>query len=115
MTQGTNAQNLTAPKLVGIAADITSHSAPDLVLDALAKHFDGKIDIVVLNAAVMTFAGPTGSGMTTEAFLDRSLAGNIKFPVLLMEGLVQRQYLRKCSRVVAVGSVGSRIKRPSGG
>ncbi|KAF2635867.1 NAD(P)-binding protein [Massarina eburnea CBS 473.64] len=104
-----------APKFVGIAADISKPSpSASLILDALRRHFDGHIDIVVFNAAVMGLA-EMGDGTVTEEFLDAALAGNIKFPSLLMEGLVSGSMVRRDGRVVAISSEGVRAKRPAGG
>lgn len=102
------------PKLVGIAADITSPTAPSIILDALRTHFDDKVDIVVLNAAVMGLA-KMGEGVLDAEWVDRSMAGNVRFPVLLMEGLVGGGHLRQNGRVVAVSSEGVRARRPGGG
>ncbi|KAF2704817.1 short-chain dehydrogenase [Pleomassaria siparia CBS 279.74] len=102
------------PTLVGIHADITSLSAPATILDALRTDFDGKVDILVFNAAVMGLA-KTGEGTMNPEWVDRCLAGNVRFPVLLMEGLVAGEYLRRESRVIAISSEGVRARRPDGG
>lgn len=103
-----------SPKLIGIAADIASPSAPLAILDALRAHFESKLDIVVFNAAVMGLA-KTGDGAITEDFITKALAGNIQFPVLVIEELVRERILRPHSRVVAISSEGVRAWRPSGG
>ncbi|KAF2266572.1 3-oxoacyl-reductase [Lojkania enalia] len=106
--------NLSAPKLVGIPADITSLSAPSSILDALRTHFNGKVDIIVFNAAVMGLAKMGEGGMTTE-FVQKALAGNVQFPAMLMELLVREGCLRPNSRVVGISSEGVRARRPPGG
>ncbi|KAF1955451.1 NAD(P)-binding protein [Byssothecium circinans] len=104
-----------APKLVGIAADISKPgSSVPLILDAIRRHFDGHADIVVLNAAFMGL-GRMGNGTVTEEFLDAALAGNVTFPTLLMEGFVASGVMKKNGRVVAISSEGVRAKRPAGG
>jgi NAD(P)-dependent dehydrogenase (short-subunit alcohol dehydrogenase family) len=110
----THAASLEQPKLVGIEANISSPSAPAAILDALRKHFDGKIDIVVFNAAVMGLAR-FGEGNVTKDFVSTALAGNVEFPIMLMEELVSNKCLRRSSRVIAVSSEGVRARRPAGG
>lgn len=105
---------LDQPKLVGFAADISSASAPAGILGALREHFDGKIDIVVFNAAVMGLA-KFGEGNVTKDFVSTALAGNVQFPIMLMEELVSNKCLRPNSRVIAVSSEGVRARRPAGG
>lgn len=102
------------PKFVGLDADITSSSAPSLILEALRKNFNGKIDIVVFNAAVMGLA-KMGDGTVTQQFVEKALAGNIQFPVLLMETFVAKNCIRENGRVVAISSEGVRARRPGGG
>lgn len=102
------------PTLIGIAADIASPTAPQTIVNALQTHFASKLDIVIFNAAVMGLA-KTGDGAITEEFITKALAGNVQFPVLVMEELVRGGILRPHSRVVAISSEGVRAWRPSGG
>ncbi|KAF2872583.1 hypothetical protein BDV95DRAFT_491257 [Massariosphaeria phaeospora] len=116
-THGTDAEEARTgamPKIYGIAADITAPTTPSLILAALRMYFDGKVDMVVFNAAVMGLA-KMGDGNVDEMFVDTALAGNVRFPVLLMEGLVREGCLRRDGRVVAVSSEGVRARRPGGG
>jgi 3-oxoacyl-[acyl-carrier protein] reductase len=106
--------NLEAPKLVGITADITASSALAIILDVLSSYFDGKLDILVFNAAVMSLAR-IGEGKMDDAFLDRFLAGNLRFPIRLIDQLVERGGFRPGSRVVAISSEAVRARRPPGG
>ncbi|KAF2117763.1 short-chain dehydrogenase [Lophiotrema nucula] len=111
-----------APKLVGVAADITSPDAPSIVQKAVLEHFSGNregdlpgaLDILVFNAAVMGL-GKMGEGAVTRDFVSSALAGNVQFPVMLMELLVAGKNFRRNSRVVAVSSEGVRARRPDGG
>ncbi|ORY09351.1 short-chain dehydrogenase [Clohesyomyces aquaticus] len=104
----------THPSLVGTLTDITSPSAPHCILEALQDDFEGKVDIVVFNAAVMGLAR-MGEGTIDAGFVERAFAGNVTFPILLMEELVKVGSFRPDSRVVAISSEGSRVKRPAGG
>jgi hypothetical protein len=56
-----------------------------------------------------------GEGTSTEDFVDICLAGNVIFPVMLMEALVAGKFLRPGGRVVAISSEAVRDRRPSGG
>jgi 3-oxoacyl-[acyl-carrier protein] reductase len=51
----------------------------------------------------------------TETFVDTTLAGNIKIPVMLIEALVSGRRLNKNGRVIAISSFGVRTKSPPGG
>ncbi|KAH7125176.1 hypothetical protein B0J11DRAFT_434661 [Dendryphion nanum] len=103
------------PTLLGIPADISSPTAPSTILSALRTHFDNvPLSIVIFNAAIMGLA-KTGSGTITEDFVTKALAGNVMFPVLLMEELVKGAFLQPNSRIVAISSEGVRAWRPSGG
>ncbi|KAF2256618.1 NAD(P)-binding protein [Trematosphaeria pertusa] len=103
------------PKLVGALADISSPSSSvPAIQEGLQKHFNGKVDIVIFNAAVMGLA-KMGDGGVTEDFVDAALAGNVKFPVLLIEMLVKGSMIRRDGRVVAISSEGVRARRPPGG
>ncbi|KAF2690823.1 short-chain dehydrogenase [Lentithecium fluviatile CBS 122367] len=103
------------PHLVGIPANISSpSSAVTKVLETLRKNFEGKVDIIVFNAAVMGLA-KMGEGGVTESFVDEAMAGNVKFPILLVEDLVREGMIRNCGRVVAISSEGVRARRPGGG
>lgn len=96
-------------------ADISKpDSSATIILDALRKDFNGKIDIVIFNAAVMGLA-KMGEGSVTESFVDGALAGNIKFPIMLMEDLVKADMIRENGRVVGISSEGVRARRPGGG
>ena len=57
----------------------------------------------------------TGDGTITEDFITKALAGNVQFPVLVIEQLVRESFLQPHSRVVAISSEGVRAWRPSGG
>lgn len=89
---------------VSVAADI----------DALAEHAEvhcGRVDVLVLNAAVVTHFGPLAT--LEEAALDRMLAANVKSQVLLCRRLVPRMAERGEGAVVVIGStsglVGERL------
>ncbi|KAF2196348.1 short-chain dehydrogenase [Delitschia confertaspora ATCC 74209] len=103
------------PRPIPLDADITySALSAAKIWEVVRRYCNGKVDIVVLNAAVMAL-GKTGEGAVNDAFLDRYMAGNLKFPVLLMEELVSNGAFNLNSRVIAISSEGVRAKRPAGG
>ena len=73
-TTSTHHVSSAAPKLVGIAADITASSSPSTIIGALGEHFGGKVDIVVFNAAVMGLA-KMGEGTINSTWVDQAMAG----------------------------------------
>ena len=99
---------------MGVSANITDVSSVDTIFEALTLHFDARLDILVLSAAVMGLAR-MGEGSIDNAFLDRFMAGNLKFPILLVDRLVASRSFRAASRVVAVSSEAVRARRPPGG
>ncbi|KAL1612564.1 hypothetical protein SLS60_000792 [Paraconiothyrium brasiliense] len=106
-----------APKFIGVQFHIAlpdSSGAVAKILEALTTHFSSKIDIVIFNAAVMTLA-KMGEGSVREDVVDLALAGNVRFPVMLMEHLLREDAFRKQGRVVAISSEGVRARRPDGG
>jgi hypothetical protein len=56
-----------------------------------------------------------GSGGVTQEFVNSALMGNLQFPILLMEELVQDECMQPDGRVVAISSEGVRARRPGGG
>jgi 3-oxoacyl-[acyl-carrier protein] reductase len=114
-TQEQGTQSHPVPKLVGVPADISNPQTPiPLILESLRKHFNGKVDIVIFNAAVMGLAR-MGEGSMTADFVDVALLGNVKFPIMLMESFVKEAIINKEGRVVSISSEGVRAKRPPGG
>ena len=102
---------------MGVKADISlavTSSVIMPILHALRTRFDGKVDIVVFNAAVMTLAR-MGEGSVREEMVDLALAGNVKFPVLLVESFLRENMFRRDGRVIGISSEGVRAKRPNGG
>lgn len=104
--------NTTGPKVVGVVANILSIDCASAIVEALERHFGGKLDILVNNAAVMEIQ-PVGS--ITVDHCQRMLLGNIQTPVMLVEALVNREMFRPHSRIVNISSDGARRPRKSGG
>jgi len=95
----------------GVAADITSLSSVDTLLIALEHHFPGqKLSILVLNASHNT---RPRLGSASEADINDSLTGNLHWPIVLMEKLVQQGLFTPHSRVVVISS--DRVRDPSPG
>jgi 3-oxoacyl-[acyl-carrier protein] reductase len=101
------------PKIVGIVANITAPDCATLIADAIAKHFDGHVDIFINNAAIH---GPPPIGAVTAEAVSKFTLGNIQTPLLVVDELVTRKMFRKDSRIVVVsserskeGSVSSRV------
>ncbi|KAH7398275.1 hypothetical protein BKA66DRAFT_407887 [Pyrenochaeta sp. MPI-SDFR-AT-0127] len=100
-----------APALHGTAADITSLASIDTVLTALEKPFSSaKLDILVFNAAI-NVRPKLGSASTAD--IERSLTGNIQWPIVLVENVVSKQLLNQNARVVILSS--DRVRDPSPG
>lgn len=122
-----------APKLRGVAADITSLASVDAVIAALQTEFSaedkegnedatvkedkegnedatGKVDILVLNAA---YNVRPRLGTATEEDIVNSLTGNVQWPIVLMESLVRDSLLNYDSRIVLLSS--DRVRDPAPG
>ena len=91
----------TAPKFVGIAADIYSKTAPAEIADCVQAKFNGKINIFVNNAAKMELRKP---GSLSEDFVSEFLRGNIQFPINVVEEFVKRKLFLKESRIICISS-----------
>jgi 3-oxoacyl-[acyl-carrier protein] reductase len=78
------------------------------VLGAIEKEFGNKIDILVLNAAHNT---RPKLGQASEADIEKSLVGNLQWPIVLVENLVRHKVFNPNSRVVAISS--DRVRDPS--
>ncbi|KAF2121455.1 hypothetical protein BDV96DRAFT_484445 [Lophiotrema nucula] len=106
-------RTINAPKLHGVAADITSLPSIGHVLVALEREFQefrGKIDILVLNAAINV---RPRIGSASENDITSSLTGNLQWPIVLVENLVRQKLFNDNARVVAISS--DRVRSPSPG
>jgi 3-oxoacyl-[acyl-carrier protein] reductase len=111
------------PELKGIVANISdpSSSVPRILecLQSDDNHdsfggIHGQIGFIIFNAAVMGLA-KMGEGGVTSDFVNVALVGNVKFPVMLIEGLVRENMINPNGRVISISSEGVRAKRPPGG
>lgn len=59
--------------------------------------------------------GKMGEGTVTSDFVNKAFAGNVGFPVMLIEKLVSGRSFGLGGRVVAVSSEAVRDWRPNGG
>lgn len=91
----------TAPKIVGIAADIYSPKTPAEIADRVQANFDGKINIFINNAAKMELRKP---GNLSEDFVSEFLRGNIQFPIAIVEEFVNRKMFQKESKIICISS-----------
>jgi NAD(P)-dependent dehydrogenase (short-subunit alcohol dehydrogenase family) len=96
--------------LKGVAADITSVPSVGQVIQTLEGDFGGKLDILVLNAV---FNVRPRVGSATEADITNALTGNLHWPIVLIENLVQKKAFNDNARVVVISS--DRIRDPSPG
>lgn len=98
-----------APTIKGVAADITSLDSVKDVLSALETHFNGKLDILIINAAWTKTANP---GETTGDDISKTLTANLQWPITLVEAFVRMKSLNPNSRVVVISSDRLRTPRP---
>lgn len=93
-----------------MVADITSLVSIGEILTTVERDFGNKIDILVLNAAHNT---RPKLGQASEADIERSLVGNLQWPIVLVENLVRLNLFNPNSRVVTISS--DRVRDPSPG
>ena len=91
----------TAPRIVGIAADILSPKTPAEIADCVQANFDGKINIFINNAAKMELRKP---GNLSEDFVSEFMRGNIQFPIAMVEEFVNRKMFQKESKIICISS-----------
>jgi 3-oxoacyl-[acyl-carrier protein] reductase len=82
-------------------ADITLPDCPALIADTLEKEFEGKLDILVNNAAV---TGGTQLGSTDPGKVQNMLFANVHTPLMIVDELVKRKLFRHFSRIINVSS-----------
>ncbi|PVI04638.1 NAD(P)-binding protein [Periconia macrospinosa] len=99
-----------APTLKGVVADITSLASVGAVLTNLERDFENKLDILVLNAAYNT---RPRVGSASEEDVQKSLTGNLQWPIVLVENLTRHKLFQPSSRVVILSS--DRVRDPSTG
>ncbi|KAH7116057.1 hypothetical protein B0J11DRAFT_116317 [Dendryphion nanum] len=97
------------PTLKGVVADITSLASIDDVLKVLDREFNGKLDILIINAA---WIRPANSSQTSEEEISNSLNANLKWPITLVEKFVKQKSFNSNSRVVVISSDRLRTPRP---
>ena len=101
----------TQPKLVGIAANILSPNCADIIARTLETEFDGHVDILVNNAAIMI---RHKIGEMELGNVEKSLLGNVQTPVLMVETLVRKKLFRPNARIVNISSDAVREGRVGG-
>jgi 3-oxoacyl-[acyl-carrier protein] reductase len=98
-------KHLRTSKILGISANITSHTCAETIANALQEHFSGRVDIFVNNAADSL---PGSIGELTAEEIQRSLISNVQTPVLIVDELVKRKMFQPESRIICISSVRSR-------
>lgn len=92
---------LKKPKVVGIAADITTAECADKIAKALEKHFQGHVDILVNNAALIK---SVKLGEMDAEVVQAMLFANVQTPLMIVNELVKKKMFRKDSRIVNISS-----------
>lgn len=100
-----NQQGAQRPKFHGVAADLLSPKCAETIITELERHFSGKLDILVLNAALIE---QTIVGQTETEHVQRMLKANVETPVVLVEGLVKENIFNPYSRIITISSSLSR-------
>jgi 3-oxoacyl-[acyl-carrier protein] reductase len=84
-----------------LACDITDKSAPNVIADFIATHFDG-VDMVIHNAGITR---DKTLGNMPEHFWDMTIAVNLSAEELIDEELMHRELLRENGRIVCISSI----------
>jgi 3-oxoacyl-[acyl-carrier protein] reductase len=84
-----------------LACDITDKSAPKIIADFVATHFDG-VDMVIHNAGITR---DKTLGNMPEHFWDMTIAVNLSAEELIDEELMHRELLRENGRIVCISSI----------
>ncbi|EXM12479.1 hypothetical protein V3481_007410 [Fusarium oxysporum f. sp. vasinfectum] len=99
------------PRFIGIPANILSLETPERLADSVQDHFNGELNILVNNACYDEMR-PMGS--LDDDFVQKVLLGNCHHPVMLMDVLYRRGYIKPYSRIINLSSVsGRQIPFPS--
>jgi short-subunit dehydrogenase len=98
----------------GIVADILSPTCAIDIANALAAHYGGRLDTLVLNAAI-TGSVRIGDSSSQEKRneIHPYLVGNIQTSVLIVDELVRRSMFRENSRIVCISSIRSKQSTPT--
>lgn len=86
---------------IAVACDVTVLADIEALADR-AEAECGRVDVLVLNAAIVTHFGPLAK--LDDGALDRMLAANIKSQVMLCRRIVPRMAERGEGSVIAIGS-----------
>ncbi|UNX56597.1 SDR family oxidoreductase (plasmid) [Georgenia sp. TF02-10] len=101
-------RELGAPEVVSVAGDLADSALPDVLGKRHAEAF-GDLGCLVLNAGVGT-AAPIGD--LPEARLDKTLAVNLRAPVLLLQRLLPLLRAADRARVVVLSSISGVYAEP---
>ena len=98
-----------APKVTGVVANITQSDCVDAIVRGLDQEFDGRIDILVINAVHVELAV---QGQIEPNQVSSMLFANVQVPVMLVNELVKRKMFRTSSRIVGISSSAARMSMP---
>ncbi|KAF9880563.1 short-chain dehydrogenase reductase sdr [Colletotrichum karsti] len=101
-----------APKVVGLAANTLSPDFHDIIADKVLSDFDGKLNIIVNNAAYCDFRS---IGELDVEYVQKILLGNVQCLIMLMDTLFKRGYIQQDSRVINISSDATRAPLPFSG
>ncbi|KAI9148864.1 Dehydrogenase OXI1 [Paramyrothecium foliicola] len=94
------------PNFFGVPADVLSQQTAENLADQIQTHFDGELNILVNNAL---YDGMRPLGSLDDEFVQKMLFANIQHPVMLMDVIYRRSYLKPNSRIINVSSIASRF------
>ncbi|KAM3430057.1 hypothetical protein MY4824_007889 [Beauveria thailandica] len=98
-----------APVVVGIAANVLAHESPLPIAETIEKRFNGKLDILINNAAYCEFRQ---MGELDADYVQKMLLGNVHSLIMLMETCFKKGLIQPNSRVVNVSSDTTRTNLP---
>lgn len=86
---------------MGVQADIASLNCAALIVDCLEMNFDGKLNILVNNAAI---TGGSKIGQVNVEQVQQKFLANVQTPLMLVDEMVKRKMFRPGSRIINVSS-----------
>ncbi|KUL82164.1 hypothetical protein ZTR_11085 [Talaromyces verruculosus] len=94
-----------APDFIGVAANILDPTSPEYLAGLVEEHFKGELNILVNNAC---YDEMRNIGTLDDEYVQKVLYGNIHQPVMLMDILYRKRYIKPYSRIINVSSLSGR-------